>query len=353
MMPKRRAPGSIRFVDRVKQGVRFFSLRRIINLLLIELQILCKRSKLWGYPPRISIETGNICNLKCPLCPTGQKTPGVARGFMSLENYKKIIDEFGSYLTLLRLYNWGEPLLNRNLLSMVRYSVERGITTTISSNLAMALTQDEVRQLLQAGLTKIFVSCDGAGSESYEKYHIGGSFDQVAGNMKLLVQEKQKLPHCYTRIIWLFHVFRHNEHEVDAAKRMAEEIGVEIRVNKMRTDMGKEIFEAARESIERDTQWIPEDPKYCAFDMEHKEVKAKKSFCDLPWKETVINWDGSVLPCCSVFEEKYSYGDAFKKNFREVWNDKKYLAARRELLGKKNEGETICHICKASGFTHF
>ena len=61
------------------------------------------------------------------------------------------------------------------------------------------------------------------------------------------------------KIIWLFHVFRHNEHEVDVAKKLAEEIGVELRINKMRTDMGKEIFETAGVAIERDSDWIPED----------------------------------------------------------------------------------------------
>jgi radical SAM protein with 4Fe4S-binding SPASM domain len=322
-------------------------------LLAVELQILCKQSRVYGYPPRISIETGNICNLRCPLCPTGQRDSGVDRGFITLDNFKRIVDELGGYLTLLRLYNWGEPLLNKDLLSMIHYAVERGIATTISTNLSITLKQEVARQLLEAGLTKIFVSCDGASLETYERYHIDGDFDRVISNMKLLVREKQKCPRCYTRIIWLFHIFRHNEHEVEVVKKMAEEIGVELRINKMRTDMGKEIFETARMSIERDGQWIPEDPKYCAFDMKHKEVKGQKSFCDLPWKETVINWDGSVLPCCAVFEDKYSYGDAFKGKFRDVWNDKKYIAARSELLGKDNEGDTICHICKANGFTHF
>ena len=272
---------------------------------------------------------------------------------MTLDNFKRIIDEVGRYITLLRLYNWGEPLLNKDLIPMIHYAIRKGISTTISTNLSIVLNQEFARQLLEAGLTKIFVSCDGASSETYEKYHIGGDFDRVVNNMKSLVREKQKLAYCYTRIIWLFHVFRHNEHEVEGVEKMAEEIGVELRINKMRTDMGREIFETARVSIERDSKWIPEDPKYCAFDLEHKKVKKQKSFCDLPWKETVINWDGEVLPCCAVFEDKYAYGDAFKKKFKDVWSDKKYIAARRELLGKENEGGTVCHICKASGFTHF
>jgi len=352
-MGKRRLPGSIRFSGGVKQGLRFLSLRKLINLLLVELQILCKRSRVYGYPPRISIETGNICNLRCPLCPTGQRDPDVKRGFITLDNFKRVIDEFSSYLILLRLYNWGEPLLNKDLLSMIHYAVQKGISTTISTNLAIMLNPEDARELLEAGLTKIFVSCDGASPETYEKYHVGGNFVLVTNNIKLLVREKQKLSHCYTRIIWLFHVFRHNEHEIDMVRMMAEKMGVELRINKMRTDMGKEIFEMASISIERDGQWIPEDPKYCAFDMECQKVKKQKSFCDLPWKETVINWEGSVLPCCAVFEEKYSYGGAFKKRFKDIWNDKKYIAARKELLGEENEGGTVCHICKASGFTHF
>jgi len=123
---------------------------------------------------------------------------------MTLDNFKRIIDELGCYLILLRLYNWGEPLLNKDLISIIHYAVRKGISTTISTNLSIVLSQDFARQLLEAGLTKIFVSCDGVSSETYEKYHIGGNFDQVVNNMKLLVREKQKLVHCYTRIIWLF-----------------------------------------------------------------------------------------------------------------------------------------------------
>ena len=43
-----------------------------------------------------------------------------------------------------------------------------------------------------------------------------------------------------------------------------------------------------------------------------KKVKKKRNFCALPWKDTVVNWDGAVLPCCSVCEEKYSFGNAHR-----------------------------------------
>ena len=117
--------------------------------------------------------------------------------------------------------------------------------------------------------------------------------------------------------------------------------------------MGKEIFEPAAEAIERDSQWIPEDPLYCAFDLDKKESRDKKNFCSLLWKETVINWEGSVLPCCSVCEEKYSFGNAFEKGFRNIWNGEAYIATRKEVTQKPNTKKTVCHVCKANGFTYF
>ena len=117
--------------------------------------------------------------------------------------------------------------------------------------------------------------------------------------------------------------------------------------------MGKEIFETAGQAIERDRQWIPKDPRYCAFDLDKKEAKKKRNFCSLPWKETVIHWDGSVLPCCSVWEDKYSFGNAFTQGFKKVWNSKAYIAARKELAGRQNNQQTVCHICKSTGFTYF
>ena len=338
--------------SRIREEMRVFSLKKTYNILMGAVQVFLKCSKLYCLPTRISIETGNICNLKCPLCPTGRMDKGAARGFMAFENFKKIIDEISADLILVRLYNWGEPLLNRDIIRMIKYAYEKKTGVTISTNLNV-LDLKTARELLDAGLQKIFVSCDGITEDTYNKYHIGGNIKTVMDNMKLLLQEKKRVSRCCTRIIWLFHVFRHNEHEVERAIKTAEDLGIEIRINNMRTDMGKEIFETTDRAIERDREWIPEDPKYCAYDLDKREAKQKKNFCSLPWKETVINWDGSVLPCCSVYEEKHSFGNAFEEGFKKIWNSKSYIAARKELAGNKNNQKTVCHICKANGYTHF
>jgi len=332
--------------------LRVISARKILSLILAKCQIRLKSERLLYLPLRITIETGNICNLRCPLCPTGQKNPNSTRGFIRFSDFKKIVDEIGSHLLLIRLYNWGEPLLNNDLIPMTTYAVQKGITVNISTNLNR-LDEETAEKLVKSFPFKIFVSCDGATSRTYSHYHIGGNFSTVLHNMKMLVRIKKEKNNYYTRIIWLFHVFKHNQHEIETAKKMAREMGVDIHINSMRTDMGKEIFETAAQAIERDKQWIPDDPQYCPFDLETKTVRKPKTFCELPWKELVINWEGSVLPCCSVFEEKYSFGNAFKEGINSIWNNSLYRSARRQIADKKSETTTICHICKSTGFTYF
>lgn len=306
------------------------------------------KTQLPYYPSKISIESGNLCNLRCPLCPTGQQDKSAQKGFISFDVFKKVIDEIGQSLTLIRLYNWGEPLLNKDLQRMIHYAKERCIDIKISTNLSMRMKDDQLSELLKSGLEKIYISCNGASPSTYIKYHAGGDFELVMDNMKRLVRKKKELPGCHTKLVWLFHVFKHNEHETNAAQELAKKIGINIKISRMRPDMGKEIFETTQKALERDKAWIPDNPAYTVISTKRK----KRIGCMLPWTETMINWDGSVLPCCAVYSEKYAFGNILKNSFAEIWNNEMYVAARKEILGIKNEKKTICHTCKNSGFLH-
>jgi len=324
------------------------TIKKIYSSILPGIYTFLGKTRLPYYPSKISIESGNLCNLRCPLCPTGQQDKSAKKGFISFDIFKKIVDEMGQYLTVIRLYNWGEPMLNKDFLRMVHYAKERGINIKISTNLSMRMEDDQIEALVKAGLEKIYISCNGASSETYLKYHVGGDFDLVMDNMKRLVQKKREIPGCHTKLVWLFHVFKHNEHEIAAAKELAKKIGVKIKISKMRPDMGKEVFETTQRALERDRAWMPDNPEFTVVSTKQK----KRIGCMLPWTETMINWDGSVLPCCAVYSEKYAFGNILENSFKEIWNNDMYIAARKEILGIKNDKQTICHICKSSGYLH-
>jgi radical SAM protein with 4Fe4S-binding SPASM domain len=325
-----------------------FAIKKIYNSLIPHIYPFLGKTILLYYPTKISIESGNLCNLRCPLCPTGQQDKSAKKGFLSFDIFKKVIDEIGKNLTMIRLYKWGEPMLNKDLLRMIQYAKERGIDIKISTNLSMKMEDDQIEALLRAGLEKIYISSNGASSKSYLKYHVGGDFDLVMDNMKRLVQKKREIPGCHTQLVWLFHVFKHNEHEIDAAKELSQKIGIKIKISPMRPDMGKEVFETTQKALERDKEWIPSNPEYTVASTKRQ----KRIGCILPWTETMINWDGSVLPCCAVYSEKYAFGNILENSFEQIWNNEIYIAARKEILGIKNDKETICHICKRSGYLH-
>jgi radical SAM protein with 4Fe4S-binding SPASM domain len=322
--------------------------RKILNLLTKEVQFLLGHSRLFSLPNKLTIDINNVCNLRCPLCPTGRNDKSASRGFMKFEEFKKVIDELGNYLTNLELYNWGEPLLHRDLIKMIQYAKGRNIPVCISTNLN-ALDEGMAEALISTHIDKIFISCDGASPETYSKYRVGGDFDKVISNTAQLVEVKERMNNHYTRLILLFHVFRHNEHEVERVKEVANSIGVELRINRMRTDMGKEIFERVEDSIERDKDWIPLNPEHCGFDPEGK----KHFTCKHLWKTAVINWDGAILPCCAVYGERYAFGNIFEEPFALIWNNEKYRLARQEVLNKRERSPTICHTCKEHGFLNF
>ena len=54
---------------------------------------LIKKQIVWGYPVYLMVEPTNICNLKCPMCPSGNGTMTRQLGELDYESFKKLLDE--------------------------------------------------------------------------------------------------------------------------------------------------------------------------------------------------------------------------------------------------------------------
>ena len=106
----------------LRRRLRIYSIRKLYNLIMGKVQFSIGSTRLYYFPAKITIESGNICNLRCPLCPSGQKDSSARKGLLSFSDFKRIIDEIGKNLLLIRLYNWGEPLLNKELTKMAEYA---------------------------------------------------------------------------------------------------------------------------------------------------------------------------------------------------------------------------------------
>src|SRR3989337_1283827 len=219
------------------------TLRKFLNFCIISFQYsITKNSHVIGYPIELVIDPVDICNLHCPLCPTGQGRNDRSKGKMSFENFRKIIDELGAYLYRVDLHNWGEPLLNDELDKMISYAQTHNIQVRVSSNLNV-IDRMKAKKLVKSGLDVLIASIDGASQETYSQYRVGGQFDKVTSGIKLITEIKKELNTSKPSIIWQFLVMRHNEHEIVAAENMAKELDVsQLDLFSIHCDMGREIF---------------------------------------------------------------------------------------------------------------
>jgi radical SAM protein with 4Fe4S-binding SPASM domain len=343
-----------------------FEIQKRINRIKIKLGYTLRLSKAIGMPKLITVEPTNHCDLKCPLCPTGVGDKSVEYGLFKLEKYKKVIDVFGKWAQTIQLFSWGEPTLNKSFVEMVRYASQdpykiRSSTCVNLNN----VTDEQIKGLVTSNLDMLTLSIDGITQEVYEKYRVGGNLETVFNNLKKLIAAK-KLYKSKTKIQWAFLVFKHNEHQLEEAKKMADDFGIHLEIKAARPHIKKDLHNNSPEEVDAMIntygKWLSDTPKYNVYNMETKKRKNDFSsnsekatkplkMCRRPWWTTFINWNGDVFPCdCVHTEAKYRMGNIFEQDFKEIWNGKKYIAARKELLDQPNELETICHTCKKNGF---
>jgi sulfatase maturation enzyme AslB (radical SAM superfamily) len=112
--------------------VRHMTARKLLNFLRTEYARARKLPRLSSLPYLLKIESTNVCNLRCRYCYDDRRAPREGErpyGRMSLEDFRKIVDELGPYLFKINLYGFGEPLLFPETLDMIAYAARRNVGT--------------------------------------------------------------------------------------------------------------------------------------------------------------------------------------------------------------------------------
>jgi hypothetical protein len=309
--------------------------KRLANLWLARWEHRRGRTRLRSRPWKLTVEASNLCNLGCPACFTGVDEVGRARGSLSVDVYRKLLDELGDTLLELEFYNWGEPLLHKQLDAMIADAAGRGISTTVSTNFSLPFDAARAERLVGAGLAVLGVSIDGARQETYERYRVGGKFARVVENCRLVAEAKARLGSPTPRMVWEFHVFEHNVDDVEPARRLARELGMDFAVNK-----GWVVGPEWNPESPYRFFWYPSPPEPCRF----------------LWHQAVVNNDGGVAPCCGTFYHEDDMGRlaiapgelGAATRFAEIWNGDRFRTARalfRERSGGADARALACFEC--------
>jgi radical SAM protein with 4Fe4S-binding SPASM domain len=317
--------------------------RKLTNLLLVESEWLLRRQVVRGRPYILFVDPTNVCNLRCPLCPTGTGDLGRAAGMLTYECFTEIIDRFAPYAYEVNLYNWGEPLLNKDIFRMIEYAHDRNLMPAMSSNLNTVRASD-VENLARSSLEYLTVSLDGTTPDVYAHYRRGGKFESVIENLQRLLELRRSLKRKTPFIEWQFIVMKHNVHQLDEARRLAKAIGVDL----LRFIPVGLPFEA-KERAKLQQEWYPElgDPSERNAGFQYQFLQTpERSACFYLYRSITVNPDGRVSPCCIVYGEKNDFGHSLTQGVDELWNNEHYQSARA-LFSKKGTPtvDTICDRC--------
>jgi len=295
-------------------------------------------------PTKFFIETGNICNLRCPFCYTGLRRKGFAKGFMSKSDFKIILAKIAPYTKHISLYNYGEPFLNKDFLEMASLTTAKGIVCATHSNLTAYRFDDQTAEdVIRSGLAYISASIDGASQETYARYRVGGSFELAIANLALLQRVKERLNSATPELVWKFLINAFNEHEQEKAKEIAISIGVPIEFHLMDV-WGNEEWKSSLHKeqevwgLERDEsrvtgtkeKWTKKMDFPVALD--NLKLHPKLHYwCEQPFDAMVINWNGEVFPCCTACDDRLTLGNLITTDIENLWNNKQYRACRKFL----------------------
>ena len=302
--------------------------RRVLNLYRGRWETVRLRETLRSYPIKLTVEPSNSCNLRCPACMTGAGERGRSTRPLDLALFERLLAELGDYLFQVELTNWGEPLLAKDFCAFVRAASRRGISTTTSTNLSLPFDRERAEAVVASGLHVLGVSIDGARQETYEQYRVGGDLETVLRNCRLLVEAKRRLGSTTPALVWEFHVFPHNVADVEPARAMAADLGMEIAVSK---------------------GWVVGPEWKSADDLQFYLGNPQPFPCLFLWQFAVVNNDGGVAPCCGAFYREDDMGTLAGASFRDVWNGQRFREARRLYRDRAGASaasrSSICYDC--------
>jgi MoaA/NifB/PqqE/SkfB family radical SAM enzyme len=265
---------------------------------------------------QIHLEITNNCQASCPMCNRnidgGQDNPLIKIRNWSLEEFKnvmtpEVLNQLDSYYFC---GNFGDPMLNNNLIDMCQYSKDVAPNTSVVIHTNGGARSSAWWTKLALSLPKrhrVVFALDGL-SDTHHLYRVGTNFEDVIDNAKTFILAGGIAE-------WVFIKFKHNEHQVEQARVMAKELGFQHFTLK---NSSRFILEPSVKVVDRKgntTHFIEPATDVPMKFIDKKVIDAYKIIvansvisCKAKHeKEIYIDAFGEVLPCCWLASVPYSY----------------------------------------------
>ncbi len=342
--------------DVIKRVIQHQGTQGLANLVHVSLSVLQKEhpGRVGYLPPCLFVEVTNRCNLTCPTCQLGtdQAYNGYSKADVSFEQFKKIIDQIPS-LVYVTLQGVGEPLLNKDIMKMIKYCSEKGISTYINTN-GTILTETKSKEIIEAGLSNLSISVNSFDEEVFSKTRSGASIKKIAENVKKFIEIKRGLNVNKPIVSFRSILMKETEPHMEDLILKSNELGIDVLYIQLFISAiaDKELFDSSLSQNEID-----------AFSEKIENLKKKvklqivtESFgkssnnlgqCKLPWFSPNITAEGFVTPCCTISNPSIlNMGNIFKTSFEQIWNSEQFTSFRAGFYKKQPKACIGCQNYK-------
>ena len=264
--------------------------------------------------PEVRIETTNLCNARCMICPREKMTRKQVT--MGYEHFKDLVDQAKKLgANLISPFGYGEPLLDPTICEKIEYCTSRRLDTFITTNASM-LDGDMAFDLLKAGLTKIRFSVHGK-HDLYNKVHQKLNYKDVIAKI--------------------------NDFVVMSQVRFKDKCEYHVSVIPMNDESIDDIKADWPENLFKLEIWKPHN---WTDGKNYRQITDKrKKTCGRPARGPVqINADGKMIVCCFDFDGKLVVGNTYKNTIEEILKGSnfKFIRKRHETGNVKG---LICETC--------
>jgi MoaA/NifB/PqqE/SkfB family radical SAM enzyme len=335
---------------------------KIQNLFLSKYHFLTRGTSLLSSPYGLIVDPMNACQLACPGCVHSARAKEEHRfdwgpGILSETMFADYMRRYGPYATEAEFCNYGEPLLNPNTPKFIRLAKTYLMRTMLSTNIGVK--HFDADAYVNSGLDYMTVSIDGATQSIYEKYRRKGDIETVFKNVRNLTEAKKRLGKRTPTVSWQFLAFEHNEHEIDDAIKIAQQLEIDqfmicppfdvswdapdVRPSKQ---TARTVHFHSNWTDDFINNWNPFPAELQAEAFEHEFASrwsarladdaagmpdpeaSSRHACHYLYKNMVMDGRGRILPCCAAPQPGLDLVFADAKSGEDVYNSEKYRLAR-------------------------
>jgi sulfatase maturation enzyme AslB (radical SAM superfamily) len=259
------------------------------------------------------IELSSYCNAVCPLCPRnlfGYKyNTGYTERNLTLAEIKKIFDiNFINQLSSVTFEgNYGDPLMNPALLSIVEFFKEKRINIYTNGSLQ---TQDFWKELASSPKLTVYFALDGL-EDTHNIYRQNTDFNKIINNASTFIK-------AGGNAVWKMIKFNHNSHQIKDAKALSKELGF---AKFMLADHGRDVgpvfdndgnlirvlgdFDGSTEL----SHYLDTIENGDIFIEDIYDAPSTGVSCEAINKESIyVSSEGDVYPCCYMGFNPKKYG---------------------------------------------